>query len=474
MKTKLKIALAGAVHVNMPGDDRGVITTLTEKMSQFSAKYDFDLVTWPKPIQSEEDGDAARRFFDAEEVDFALLLNASLPFGRVMLPLSKAKCRLGFWAVPEGVTDGVLPLNSFCGLNLMGSVISHYTSRAGFPGKWFYGYPDSPMFTDRFLCTLRALKAIKGLETLRVGQIGGLANGFENMYIDERDLERKFGTYLQTRHSVEEIVARAGKYSAADAEAEVKKMQSEAKRVADVPAEHMEKAARIFLAFRDFAKDNGYDALAISCWPRFQEVYGIAVCGTMSRLNEHGILAVCEADIFSTVCMAALKAMTGMKPALSDLVSLDESDQSANLWHCGVAPASWANDDGLQWDRHFNIGKYEGDKWCGNGVVADMRFRPGPVTVLNMSGRFDQLFLLSGKVMAEKKGYSGSGGWVGDLKINGKAVDIPTLINTVITRGISHHYASSYEDLTNEMNEFAAWLDINIIDPVDYQPYLQK
>ena len=38
------------------------------------------------------------------------------------------------------------------------------------------------------------------------------ADGFENMYIDERELEKKLGTYRQTRHTVEDIVSRARGY----------------------------------------------------------------------------------------------------------------------------------------------------------------------------------------------------------------------------------------------------------------------
>lgn len=473
MNTRVKVGLAGAVHVNMPGDDRGVIANIMAEMGRLAGKLGFDLTTWTKPIESEEDADAVRRHMDAEEVDFTLLLNASLPFGRIMLPLSKMKSRLGFWSVPEPTRDGVLQLNSFCGVNLMGSLVSHYTNRAGVPGKWFYGAPDSPLFAERFRLTVRAMQAVKGLATLRIGQVGGLANGFENMYADERDLERKFGTYIQTRHSVEEIVARAVKYPASEVAAEMEKARAEAKEV-KAPPEHFEKSTRVFMAFRDFARENRYDALAISCWSRFQEVYGIAVCGAMSRLNEAGILAVCEADIYSTVCMAAMKAMTGLKPALNDLVSLDEADCSLNLWHCGVAPASWADAGGVRWDRHFNIGHYEGEEWVGDGVVADMNFRPGRVTIASMGGRFDRLFVLTGDIMKDKKGFSGSSGWMDNLMVNGQKVDIPVLINTIVTRGVNHHYSSSYEDLTDEWNEFAAWTDVEIIEPVPYKAYLQR
>ncbi len=471
MEPRVKVGLLGAVHPNMPGDDRGVIAATIAGMRALAEKQGFDLSVWEKPVAGEEDAECARKFLDAEETDFNLLFNGSLPFGRIMLPLSRLRGRLGFWSVPEPAKSGVLQLNSFCGVNLMGSLVAHYTAREGFPGKWFYGAHDSPVFLERFLCTLRALRAIKALSTLRIGQIGGLANGFENMYLDERDVARKFGAYVQTRHSVEEIVARAEGCDEAAVEAEVKAMLAEG--VSGCAAADIGKSARVCRALRDFARDNGYGALAVSCWPRFQEVYGTAVCAALSRLNAQGIPSVCEGDISSLLVMAIMRCVSGGTPALNDLVDFDEADGSLNLWHCGVAAADWADAAGVQWGEHFNIGKYEGENWKGDGVVAAMQFRPGAVTVANMTADLDRLFVLTGDVLKDKKGFYGSGAWVGNLRINGTPAGIPTIINTIATGLVHHHYTSGYGDMTNELNEFAAWTGMRVLDPIPYAPYLQ-
>ncbi|HET6411331.1 MAG TPA: hypothetical protein VFG53_04685 [Anaeromyxobacter sp.] len=471
---RMRIGLAGAVHPNMPGDDAGLYATVIDRVTALAQPLGFDLSVYREPLRSEEDGERARAFMDGERVDFTLVFSASLPYGRVILPLARVKSRLGLWSVPEPTTDGVLQLNSFCGTNLLGSIVGNYLRHHAIPFKWFYGLPDADPFLERLRVTVKALTALRRLSTSRIAQIGGLADGFENMYFDERVLEGKFGTLLKTRFTVEEIVRRAEAIPEPEVAADAKAMRSEgALNSRIVRPEHLDRSSRVYLALRAFARENHFDALALSCWSRFQEVYGLAVCAAMSRLNEAGVVTPCEGDVTSAVMMLALNALSGTPSALNDLVAFDERDKSLALWHCGVAPACWADPKGVTWDNHFNIGRYEGETWQGDGLVASMTFRPGAVTVAALNDEFDNLFLLTGEV-EKKRGYDGSSGWVGGLKLNGQPVDLPTLMNTIMVRRVNHHYPTASGDLTAELNELAAWAGVAVLDPVPYRSYLQN
>ena len=472
---KIRVGLVGAVHSNMPGDDEGLIRKAAAAMEGLAVELGFSLLTYGSPVHSEADAEAARVFMDDSGADLVLILNASLPYGRVILPLARAKGAIGLWSVPEPATSGVLQLNSFCGTNMLGAIIANYLGEHRIPYKWFYGMPDDARFRRRLEVTVRALGAVKALRGARIAQIGGLADGFENLYVDERVLEARFGTMLQTRHTVEEIVERARALPAADIAEETRKMSKEASGGMGVTAtEHFEKSARVYLALRAFAEENSYDALALSCWSRFQSVYGIAVCAAMSRLNEAGTVTPCEADVTSAVTMLALNALNGGKAALCDLVAFDESDESLNLWHCGVAPASWAGPRGLRWENHFNIGHYEDCRWCGDGVVADLRFASGPLTISNIRNDFQELFVLSGESIGDKPGYAGSGGWVDGLRLNGERTGIEDLMNTIVVGRVNHHYAAARGDLTDELNEFAAWTGLRVVEKVPCKSYLQR
>lgn len=472
---KVVVGLAGAIHPNMPGDDVGTYKKVVESMQGIQKRLGFELVAYEPVIKWEDDGGKARDFLESKQVDFTLLFCASLPFGRAVLPFVRINSYLGIWSVPEPTTSGVLQLNSFCGLNMAGSIVAHYYNHYDIPFKWFYDYPETDLFQERFGITLRAMRAIKLLKNSRIGQIGELANGFENMHTDERVLEKKFGVYVQTRHTVEDLVARAKAYSQSAVEREVKQISAEGSICGRVASGDVEKMARLSLAFVDFANEHQYNALAISCWSKFQEVYGVAVCAAMSRLNEAGIVAPCEADIAAATNMLIFRGLSGEAPSLSDLVALDEADQSINLWHCGVAPTCWANARGVNWDAHFNIGNYDDQRqWHGRGVVADMQFKPGPVTICTMDNDFDNLFVLAGDVMADKPGYEGSSGWVNHLKMHGQAISVRDLINTISVSRLNHHYPTAYGDLTYELLEFANWKRMNILNAILYAPYMQN
>ncbi len=474
-KLVLKIGLMGGVHPNMPGDDVGLYKNIVSSMSVMADQQGFELVTVSDPVKSEADANAAVARMNAEAVDITVFFSASLPYGRTAMPLPRLESAIGLWAVPEPVNDGVLQLNSFCGLNMFGSILRNYFSAEDIKYKWFYGLPDSEMFQNRFKVTLAAIRAVKKLKESRIGQIGDLADGFENLYVDERELNHRFGTYIQSRHTVEDIVRRAESYKTDELEQLASTVRQEGNWNKDrVGSLEFEKFVRLNRAFFDFADEYDYNALAISCWSKFQEVYDIAVCGALSRLNNNGIVAPCEADVSSAVGMLILNALNGEASSLNDMVALDEKDNSVNLWHCGVAAGCWANTAGVSWDSHFNIGEYKGAKWQGRGVVADMQFKPGAVTVFNMQNSFDNLFILTGEIMPDKKGYAGSGGWMNNLKINDQDVNIAELINTISIGKVNHHYPAAFGNLTAELNEFAFWKDLNVLGKISYKNYMQK
>jgi L-fucose isomerase-like protein len=474
LEQKVIVGLAGAIHPNMPGDDAGVYQHVIQSLKALQTTFDFELVAYEKPIKWEQDGRDARAFLEARNVDLTLIFCASLPFGRAMLPLVRINSYLGIWSVPEPTTSGVLQLNSFCGLNMVGSIIAHYFKAYEIPFKWFYDYPQTDLFRERFATTLRAMRALKLLKNTRIGQIGELADGFENMYTDERILEEKFGLYIQTRHTVEDIVARAKAYDQSAVEQELKQYEAEG-AWGRVTAQEQEKMARLSLAFLDFAREHDYTALAISCWSKFQKVYDVAVCAPMSRLNQAGIAAPCEADVAAAVNMLIFKGLNGQPAALNDLVALDEQDQSLNLWHCGVAARCWADANGVTWNEHFNIGCYDdSNHWNGSGAVAAMQFQPGAITICTMDNEFDNFFILTGDVMPAKEAYYGSSGWVTNLKMLGEPLSVKDLINTISVNRVNHHYPTAFGDLTSELCEFANWKKISILQKVPYQPYVQN
>ncbi len=98
---KVVVGLTSVVHPNMPGDDRGIYKKIIKSMEELKSKMNFELVTIDRPLESEQDGRNTRKQFEDKNVDFTMVFNASLGFGRVILPLAKVNSYLGLWSVPE-------------------------------------------------------------------------------------------------------------------------------------------------------------------------------------------------------------------------------------------------------------------------------------------------------------------------------------------------------------------------------------
>ena len=95
----------------------------------------------------------------------------------------------------------------------------------------------------------------------------------------------------------------------------------------------------------DYVDSHGVGALASRCWPDFFTAYGTPVCTVLSMLNDRGVAAACEADVYGALSMWIGMRLSGEPVFFGDPVSLDESESSLTFWHCGAAACSLARKD---------------------------------------------------------------------------------------------------------------------------------
>jgi hypothetical protein len=158
-----------------------------------------------------------------------------------------------------------------------------------------------------------------------------------------------------------------------------------------------------------------------------------------------------------------------------DLSDIDLQDETVLLWHCGVGSKYYANNGRIDLEPHFNLGPNTPDRgWLTMAPVASMVFAPQKATVMRLTKEGSGMLLMSGEIKEpEKKSHDGSRGWFGNLKLNEEPISVRDLMNTIIVRKFQHHYPLVKGDYTNELLEFAAWLDIKPLQKVVYKDYLQ-
>ena len=479
-KMTFKVGLVGSSQLSFPGDKESAFRRATRKVRKLAEEWDFELYVYKKTVINAEDGYAARKVLEEEKVDFVLLQTTSFSAGFLAPVFARTKdARLGLWAIPEGAEDGAMPFNSLCGIHMYSAIIGHYLKDYHKSFKWFFGTADDPLFLERFRITVRTLKAIKKMEHSSVALVGGIAPGFDDLYDDERNLIRLFdGMKISRLHEYDELKKAALAVPDKDAEARAEKearlgggfLHPTAKKM-------MNLNARFTIAYEQFVKENGYDAVAVSCWPKFQDDFLFSSCAVIGELNDEGTVTACEGDLTSAISMLFLKYLSDDIPTLMDLSAFDQKDDTVLLWHCGPASRRFSEKNGFCYGLNYSGSAHDKDEKepGGTGVVRDMIMDPGPVTIARLTGESDRMFEATGKFIDyDKPSFRGSRAWTGDLKIGGQSVSSLDFLNTVLVRRFQHHFPIVKGDCSACVREAMSWLGLKGVKVVPYQDYLQS
>jgi L-fucose isomerase-like protein len=475
-KRRVRVGLVSTFNEVFVGDEEGLLRRSVAELETLSQELGFDFHPFREGLVDAEDAEKARRQMEDMNVDFLLVQTTSFPDGDVILPLAHSEALLGLWALPETSEEGPLPLNSFCGTNMFSSTLGYYLKQHEILFKWFYGLTDHDLFRPRFEITMAALRAIINLREARILQIGGRAPGFHDLYFDERAFEKRFGCQIDVLHSTDEVLERAREQPPSAVE-EVQRKIELASASCRVSGAALERSARLYLALLETAQENRCQAMAVSCWPKFQDEYSVVPCAAYGFLNEAGVICACEGDVPGAISMLLLNYLHGGPAALMDVSDLHERNQEILFFHCGVAPVSYADREGVILTPHSILGRRgaDGSLVRDLGTVADMVFRPGPATAMRVLGEADSVFVVSGNIVGGKgRGFDGSRGWMGDLAISGESASVREFVNTLLVGRIPHHLAIAYGDLSDPLFELAAWLRLATVHKVPYQAYLQS
>ena len=493
---RFKIGLVGASQLSFPGDKVTAYGHSVEGMKKLAAQWDFDLYVYEKQVITEADALVCRDVLEAEKVDFVMLQCTSFAAGLVVSTLARTKgARLGLWAIPEMRSKGIVSFNSLCGINMYSAIVAHYLRDYDIPTKWFYGDVEDAQFLRRFQITVRALRAIKKMQHSNVALVGGIAPGFNDLYDDERKLIKLFdGIRINRLHEYGELKAMAHAIPQEEVDAKVAALKAEASAYNEAidnqinevdPSTEIRKMsllevnARYALAYEKFVEKYGYDAIAVSCWPKFQDDYLFSVCAVVGEINDKGVVCGCEGDLTSTISMLLLHYIADDITMLMDLSAMDTEDNSVMMWHCGPAAKRFCEKKGYTYSLNYSGKDHEGrdlDHAVGTGITRDMVFDDDKYTIARLTGGdLEKMFVASGVMQdGSKDDYCGSRGWLGNLELNRKPIGALDFFNTVMVQGFQHHFPMVKGDFTEEVMEVMAWLGLKGVDAVPYENYLQR
>ncbi len=469
---RLKIGYVGVAFGSYYADEHNQYGRAIGGLQALAEEMDFDLVTIDSGVPDLETAHQVAAQLSAEQIDFLLLQTAACASGELLEPLAEVAPRLGIWATPEPVLEGSIQLHSLVSASHYASIIRRHLRDRKIPYKWFFGHIDEPDTDRRLRVTIRALQGIKTMSSARIGWIGGISPGFYNMNFEEDHLQERFGVTIG-RHSIAEVVDRARAIDPDSADSVVRAATDLATEVTAAPL-GMDRNARVYLALGQLIEEEGYNALAVQCWPTFQEEYHMAPCMAYSLLgSEDGFAVSCEGDVPGAVTMLLMNSMSPIhgSSTLLDLTALDQKSDAALFWHCGVTPRHFGGDNGIRWVDHVTLGRKSDVSY---GVSGDLRFAPQPTTIAYAGDDFSEMFIATADVVETgNAGFEGTRGWFSKFQLNGEPIELVDLVNTAVVQGHEHHFAVAQGDLSSELAEVAAWLGMRTTRAVPIQDYLQ-
>ena len=472
---KIKVGVVCTSQLSFPGPKEETYKKIVSQMEENAKEMNFDFVHWDKQVIYEDQAYEALHFMEDEKVDFLMILNVSYSSGFLCPIFYKIKgAHVGIWSIPEP-RKGVVMFNSFCSNNMYQGINTQYYKDFKIKCKWFYGMADDERFKRRLYITVKALGAIKKLKQSRVALIGGFAPGFCDLYFDERSVISKFdGIYVNRLHEYDEIIKLAEKVTDEEVKPYLDELDRQKIKTTPNAMNYRAFSIKMYLAYKKFLEINHYDALAISCWPKFQDDYKYSVCSVLGMLNDDKVVAACEGDLMSAISMLILQDISEESTSLMDFAAFDESDDSIMLWHCGPASLKFCKKNGYSLSENFSGMEHPKGKIVGTAVARDMVFDPNKVTVFRFSGDMAHYINITGDFMGNcKDSNCGSRGWMNNLKMNGKPITALNFTNTVLSSGIEHHYPIALGDYSDIVTEMCKWLDITPVTEIKYQDYLQ-
>lgn len=289
-------------------------------------------------------------------------------------------------------------------------------------------------------------RVVKGLRRARIGAIGARPGAFTTVRYSEKLFEAS-GISVATL-DLSEVLGWANRLTSGDVSVKEKMDAIRAYTNTDgIPAESLDKMARLGAAIDTWAKDNEIDATAIQCWTSLEEFYGVVPCTIMSMMSDTLRSSACETDVAGTVSMYAMQLASGRPSALLDWNNNYGGDpDKAVVFHCSNLPKSVFADQKM--DYQEIIAGTVGKENTYGTIVGRMK-----------TGAFTYCRVSTDDTFGEIQAYVGQGeltndvlntfGGFGVVKID----NMQNLLKFICTNGFEHHVAFNLSEVAGAVDE---------------------
>lgn len=389
---------------------------------------------------------AIEHFADATP-DLLIVLQASFADSTMVRQIAESvPVPLILWALPEERTGGRLRLNSFCGINLAG----HSLKRAGILYDYILANPGDETALNKVKAYAAAAVVKSRMKTARIGRVGDNPAGFETCLFDSEMLSERMGVEV-VQLELKQVFDAVRQVEPDVIGAVESRVRERVSGLDTVDAAETRGTLGTYVTLKNMAEAQDLHGMAVRCWPEFFTDLGCSACGAMSMMSNESKPCSCEADVNGTITQLILQWLSDEPAFGTDIVSFDVEDDSAVLWHCGLAPLSMADPDYTpEAALHSNRQK---------PLLMQFPLKPGRVTIARLSEAGNDLKLVIGSGMMLKRP-SAFSGTSGTLRFDRGA---QAAMDTILHEGLEHHVAITYGDHVDALTALARIMDIPVL-----------
>ena len=256
--------------------------------------------------------------------------------------LRRFDCPVLLWTLREPVIDGGrLRLNSLTGAYSAANTLRAFDCR---PFSYVFGAPEEETVVRTVRACTAAARIKHALRELKMSAVGHTPQGFGFGRALDSELMNVFGVELEAIEA-RELIDMAKGYTDEECAEYLNKTACATCGLEKTPERNRLDHARLYKAYTEYVRSHGIGALASRCWPDYFTAFGTPVCTVLSLLNDDGVAAACEADIYGALSMWIGMQLSGEPVFFGDPVSLDEGENTVTFWHCGAAACGLARKD---------------------------------------------------------------------------------------------------------------------------------
>ena len=302
--------------------------------------------------------------------------------------------------------------------------------------EFIYGEPDDVACAGETKVIASAYALKNKMNKVRVGAIGGRVKGMTEIAYDEFSIKEKLGARvvnLDEKEMTEKVA------SMTDSEAE--KLLEDKKDVLSPctvlsTKESMLESIKFYNALKELSEEYELEALSVKCYTTYMG----KICLGYSLLAEEGIVGSCEGDVTNALTMKMMYELSEKPINNTDLLYLDEKENTILFAHCGSSGFSIA-------DGEIELCPV---RLAEDGVCTRFLVKPGKVTAVNICGHGDEFRLsyMVGDAVPCSMEFPGN-----PVKIKFEK-SVSDMNKEIMRNGIGHHWMVAYGDYSEELKYF--------------------